>query len=134
VTAIAVIAIVIGIYSLSSKLFILVSPEGLALFQSLVDEIDEGVPVRLPITFHLTHGAFGSLVWILSGYYLIQGGNWARYLALLWGLSVVALTFVSVGFSLSFWLKTATYVMMAYLLMRSTVATHCTTTASRRAS
>ena len=118
VTIIAVIAVIVGLYSLASKLFVVISPETYHLFLEFGEAVNAQALARLPVEVHLWHGLIGSIVWIVSGVYMLRGKNWARLLALLWGLTALLLTFIVVGFSLSFYLKSATYLLMLYLLTR----------------
>jgi hypothetical protein len=118
VTIIAVIAIVVGLYSLVTKVFVVISPEAYRLFLDFGEAVNTQALVRLPVEVHLGHGLIGSVVWIFSGAYMLRGKNWARLLALFWGLTALLLTFIVAGFSLSFYLKSATYLLMLYLLTR----------------
>jgi hypothetical protein len=108
VTIIAVAAIVVGLFS----------PETYRLFLDFGEAMNAQALVRLPVEVHLGHGLIGSIVWIFSGAYMLRGKNWARWLALFWGLTALLLTFIVAGFSLSFYLKLATYLLMLYLLTR----------------
>ena len=118
VTIIAIMAIIVGLYSLATKIFVLISPETLWLFLEFGEAANAQALVRLPVEIHLGHGLIGSVVWIVSGGYMLWGKNWARLLALWWGLTALLVTFIVVGFSLSFYLKSATYLLILYLLTR----------------
>ena len=124
VTIIAVVAIVVGLYSLVTKVFVVISPETYRLFLDFGEAINTQAPVRLPVEVHLGHGLIGSIVWIVSGVYMLRGRNWARCLALFWGLTALLLTFIVAGFSPSFYLKSATYLLMLYLLSRQRCLTY----------
>jgi len=118
VTIIAVAAIVVGLYSLVTKIFVVISPETYRLFLDFGEAVNTQALVRLPVEVHLGHGLIGSIVWIVSGVFMLRGKNWARWLALFWGLTALLLTFIVAGFSLSFYLKSVTYLLMLYLLTR----------------
>lgn len=74
--------------------------------------------VKLPVEVHLAHGIMSSLVWIVAGIFMLKGNNWARLLALFWGLTVLMLTFLVAGFSLSLYMKSGTYSILLYFLTR----------------
>lgn len=76
----------------------------------------------IPVELHLAHAFTDSIVWIVSGLFMLRGKNWARVLALFWGLGVLVLTLLVTQLSLPFYLKLATWLLMLYLLTRESVA------------
>lgn len=115
-TIISKLAIIFGLYSLAVKIFVLSSSETYQQFLEFAEAINSKAIVRLPVEVHLAHGLIGSLIWIVSGIFMLKGKNWARQLALLWGFTVLVLTFFVSGFSILLYLKSATYLLMLYFL------------------
>lgn len=124
VTIISVIAILVGLYSLIAKVYVVTSPEAYRIFLEIVDVMNEDALMRLPVEFHLTHSLAGSLVWIASGFFMLRGKNWARLLALCWGITVLVVTLLITKFSIPFYIKLITYCVMLYFLMRDSCSTY----------
>ena len=118
VTIISIAAISIGIYTLAIKLLVIGNPEAHKLFVEFTSAMNTTALVKLPVEFHLAHAFTGSIVWIISGLFMLKGKNWARLLALLWGLGVLILTLLVVQLSLPFYLKLGTWLLMLYFLTR----------------
>lgn len=118
VTIISIAAIIIGVYTLAIKLLVIINPGSYALFVEFAAAMNTTAWVKLPVEFHLAHAVTGSVVWIVAGLFMLGGKNWARVLALLWGLGVLALTLLVARLSLPFYLKLATWLLMLYLLTR----------------
>ena len=121
VTIISIAAIIIGLYTLAIKLLVVIVPESYDLFVEFAAAMNTTALVKLPAEFHLAHGFIGSAVWIVAGLFMLRGKNWARVLALLWGLGVLVLTLLVARLSLPFYLKLATWLLLLYLLTRE----HC---------
>lgn len=118
VLIISLVAIVIGLYSGAMKLVIVLAPGTYQLFDQFAETINSRAIISLPTQVHLIHGLAGSAVWVVSGWYMLKGRNWARLLALFWGLGVLLLTLATVGLSMSFYLKLVTYSVIVYFLTR----------------
>ncbi len=119
VTIISIIAIVIGVYTLAIKLLVVTNPDAYQVFTGFAAAMNSNAWLRLPAEFHLLHAFTGSVVWIVSGLFMLRGKNWARLLALLWGLGVLVLTLLVARFSLPFYLKLASWLLMLYFLTRA---------------
>jgi len=118
VTIISIIAIIVGVYTLAMKMLVVIIPESYELFVEFAGAMNTDAWVKIPVELHLAHAFTGSVVWIVSGLFMLKGKNWARVLALFWGLSVLALTLLVVKLSLPFYLKLATWLLMLYFLIR----------------
>ena len=118
VTLVAAFVFVFGTLSLAIELFVLASPETYRMFLELADAAESEASVQLSTSFHLVHGILGSVVWIISGIFMLRGKNWARWLILAWGLTALALTSIVSRLSLWLFLKTATYLLMLFFLCR----------------
>jgi len=118
VTIISIVAIILGVYTLAIKLLVILVPDSYALFVEFAAAMNTHALLKLPVEFHLAHAITGSVVWIVAGLFMLRGKNWARLLALLWGLGVLVLTLLVARLSLPFYLKLATWLLMLYLLTR----------------
>lgn len=118
VTIISIIAIITGVYTLAIKLLVVINPESYELFVEFAEAMNSGAWLKIPVELHLVHAFTGSIVWIVSGLFMLRGKNWARVLALFWGLGVLVLTLLVTQLSLPFYLKLATWLLMLYLLTR----------------
>jgi hypothetical protein len=118
VTIISALVIVYGLYTLALKVTLVSSPEAYAMFEQLIESYNAEAAVKLPLAFHLTYSFLGSVAFLVAGVFMLMGRNWARWLLLLWGLATLALTLALAGFSLPMYLKTATYLVFLYLLLR----------------
>lgn len=116
VTIVSLVAISVGVYTLVIKLLVVIIPDSYGLFVELTEAINTNALLKLPAEFHLAHAVTGSIVWIVSGLFMLRGKNWARVLALLWALGVLVLTLLVTRLSLPFYLKFATWLLMLYLL------------------
>ena len=118
VTIISIVAIIVGMYTLAIKLLVVTNPDSYKVFVEFAAAMSAHAWLQLPVAFHLAHAFTGSVVWIVSGLFMLRGKNWARVLALLWGLSVLILTLLVAHFSLPFYLKLASWLLMLYFLTR----------------
>ena len=118
VTIIFALVIVYGLYTLALKVYLVSSPEAYAMFEQLIVAYDAEAEVKLPLVFHLSYSFLGSIAFLVAGVFMLMGRNWARLLLLLWGLATLVLTLALAGFSLPMYLKTSTYILFLYLLMR----------------
>ena len=118
VTIIALLAILYGVLTLAHKAFVLLSPATLSMTRDLFAGLNASAPVPLPFAAHMAHGLTGSVVLIVAGGFMLRGFNWARLLLLLWPLTALALTFAVYGLSASLGLKTLTYLVLAFFLLR----------------
>ena len=118
ITLIAWLAILYGVLTLGSKVFVVVSPEAFALTREVFLKLNESALVALPFAAHMAHGLVSSGVLIVAGIFMLLGHNWARLLLLIWPLTALALTFFVAGLSLSLGLKTLTYCVLAFFLRR----------------
>lgn len=118
VTVISALVIVYGLYTLALKVYLISSPEAYGIFEKLVAAYNAEAAVKLPLAFHLAYSFLGSIAFLVSGVFMLKGRNWARLLLLLWGLATLALTLALAGLSLPLYLKTATYLVFLYLLLR----------------
>ena len=118
VTIISAFVIFYGLYTLALKVYLVSSPEAYAMFEKFVVAYNAEAEVKLPLAFHLTYSFLGSIAFLIAGVFMLMARNWARLLLLLWGLATLGLTLALAGLSLPMYLKTATYIVFLYLLMR----------------
>jgi hypothetical protein len=118
ITLIAWLAILYGVLTLGSKVFVVLSPEAFAMTRDLFVTLNKNALVRVPFEAHMAHGFISSVVLIVAGVFMLMGHNWARLLLLIWPLTVLALTFIVSGLSLSLGLKTLTYGVLVFFLLR----------------
>jgi len=118
VTVISAFVIFYGLYTLALKVTLVSSPEAYAMFEQLIVAYDAEATVKLPLAFHLTYSFLGSMAFLVAGVFMLMGRNWARLLLLSWGLATLALTLALAGLSLPMYLKTSTYILFLYLLLR----------------
>ncbi len=118
VTIISALVIVYGLYTLALKIYLVSSPEAYAMFEQLIVAYNAEAEVKLPLVFHLSYSFLGSIAFLVAGGFMLIGRNWARLLLLVWGLATLVLTLALAGFSLPMYLKTSTYILFLYLLMR----------------
>ena len=119
VTIISIISILVGVYTLAMKLLVVSIPGSYDLFVEFAAALNAQALLPLPTEFHLAHAFTGSAVWIVSGLFMLRGKNWARLLALFWGLGVLVLTLLVVQLSLPFYLKLVSWLLMLYFLTRA---------------
>ncbi len=118
VTIISALVIVYGLYTLALKVYLISSPEAYAMFEKLVAAYNAEAAVKLPLAFHLAYSFLGSIAFLVAGVFMLMARTWARLLLLSWGLATLALTLILAGLSLPMYLKTASYLVFLYLLMR----------------
>jgi len=118
ITLIAWLAILYSVLTLGSKLFVVLSPEAFAMTRDFFVTLNKNALVRLPFEAHMAHGFLSSVVFAVAGIFMLMGHNWARLLLLIWPLTALALTFLVSGLSLSLGLKTLTYGVLAFFLLR----------------
>ena len=94
-------------------------PYSYKLFIEFATAINSTAWLQLPAEFHLAHAFTGSVVWIVSGLFMLRGKYRARLLALFRGLGVLVLTVLVAQFSLPFYLKLASWLLMLYFLTRA---------------
>lgn len=117
-SAISILMVSYGVLSLIPKVVFLIPSEQSDWAWDLVETMILSGPVPLPIWLHVSHALIGSAVWIIAGIFVWKGANWARWLAVLWGLSVLLLTASAHGFSGSFPWKGGTYLLGIYFLVK----------------
>ena len=118
VVVIAWLILAYGIVALGQKIWLVSSPEAFAMFKELFPAMNAAAPVKLPMAVHLTYSFVASAVWIVSGRFMLRGHNWARLLFLWWAPTSIVMTLMSTGLSFSVYAKSATYLLLAYLLLR----------------
>jgi hypothetical protein len=119
ITLIAWLAILYGVLTLGVKIFVVLSPEAFAMAREVFIKLNERPLVPLPFEAHMAHGFISSIVFVVAGVFMLLGHNWARLLFLIWPLTALALTVVVSGLSLSLGLKTLTYCVLAFFLLRT---------------
>ena len=118
VVVIAWLVLAYGIVGLGQKIWLVASPEAFAMFQDLFPAMNAAAAVKLPLEAHLAYSFVASAVLIVSGAFMLRGRNWARLLFLWFAPTSIVLTLMSTGLSFSFYAKSATYVLLAFLLLR----------------
>lgn len=124
ITLIAWLAFLYGVLSLGWKVRVVLSPEMYALTRDFFVTLNEGALVQLPFEAHMAHGFTSSAAFAVGGVFMLLGHNWARLLLLIWPLTALALTFSVSGLSLPLGLKTLTYCLLAFFLLRGASATY----------
>lgn len=122
ISVIAWLAILYGLLTLVEKAFVVLSPEALALTRDFFLKLNESALVRLPFAAHMAHGFASSVVFAVAGVFMLKGRNWARLLLLVWPITALALSFVVGGVSASLGLKTLTYGVLVFFLLRGASA------------
>lgn len=118
VTVIAWLAILYSVLTLALKAFVLLSPATLSMTRETFAGLNAGAPVPLPFAAHMAHALTSSAILIVAGGFMLRGLNWARLLLLIWPLTAVVLTVAVYGLSLPPGLKTLTYAVLAFFLLR----------------
>jgi hypothetical protein len=118
ITVISWLAILYGLLTLGQKTFLALSPEAMALTRQIFDELSGSALLPVPFEAHMAHAFLSSMVVMIAGAFMLVGNNWARMLLLVWPLTALALTLAVGGLSPSFWLKSLTYGVLAFFLLR----------------
>jgi hypothetical protein len=118
VSLIAWFFILWSLLSLIPKVMLVVDPEIYRLARELNQINLHLKQPSVPGWFQLTHAFLGVPVMIVSGVGLLQGRMWALGMCLLWLVSGVVLTWAVTGVSMSFYLKLATTIVIALVLLR----------------
>jgi hypothetical protein len=117
-SAISILTVSYGVLSLIPKIVFLLPSEQSASAWDLLRTMIASGPLPLPLWLHFSHALISSVVWIIAGIFLWQGTNWARWLMIAWGLSVIFLTASVYGFSGSTPWKCGTYLIGIYFLLK----------------
>ena len=117
ITLVGGLALLYGVGSLLAKILAVSSPQSVVRLAEWTDQMQPEAILALPLAVHLLHGLVGSIVWMAGGFYLLKGRNWSRWLCLVWSAGVLLLTFLSVGPGVSFYLKSATWMLLCSLLL-----------------
>ena len=122
VVVIAWLILAYGIVGLGQKIWLIASPEAFAMFQDLFPAMNAAALAKLPLKVHLAYSFVASAVLIVSGAFMLRGRNWARLMFLWFAPTSIVLAGMVTGLSLSFYAKTATYGLLAVLLLRGASA------------
>ena len=102
--------------SLAAKMFVLLDPQAYRHWREFADTIGANASIAVPATVHMAHGLLGSCIWCVAGVFMLRAQNWARWLAIIWGLSVLILTWLTIGFALTWYTKLISYAVMLFFL------------------
>jgi hypothetical protein len=118
VTIIATIAIIFGVFTFIPKIYVISSPERFNEFLDFFRPISKNQIIHVPVILQISHGVIGSIIWTVTGIFMLIGQNRARILALIWGLTVILLTFFVSGLTIILFTKTALFVLIFLILMK----------------
>lgn len=106
-----------------AEVYVLFALETNQLLQDLLQISNKNALIQMPMSFHYAYGLVGTLAWVIAGIFMLRAENWARWLALGWGLSVLILTLVTSGMGFSFYAKSVSYLVIAYFLVNGKART-----------
>ena len=132
VTIIATIVIIFGVFTFIPKIYVISSPERFNEFIDFFRSISKNQIIHVPVVLQISHGVIGSIIWTVAGIFMLKGQNWAQILALIWGLTVVLLTFFVSGLTITLFTKTPLFVLIFFILMKRS-SSHNFKTAVRQA-
>ena len=107
-TIIGWLLIVFGAFGLISQLTMQNNP---AVQQMLAES-------PLPASAHLALGIIGGLVGLASGYGVLKGLNWSRYLYVGWGVIGMLISFLAVAFTSIMIISLIVFGVFAFFLFR----------------
>jgi hypothetical protein len=108
-TLIAWLSIVVGVFGVIGQAMLPSNP----MAQQMLGESP------LPMSVHMAIGVISGLISIATGYGILKGLNWSRYLYVGWSALAIALAFATSPFTYVLLLSVAVLALFAFLLFRA---------------
>lgn len=116
VKIIAVLCMIFSILLAIPKVFVLLNPEVYEGARNLVEAMSSQAIFPVPFAVQIYHSLLGVFIVFISGVYMLKGKSWALYLLTAWILVSLLLTFLIVGASNYFLLKSVLPIIILTVL------------------